>query len=223
MKQFSVSCTERSLVIEYPRDTNKNANITLAFANIKEKHTFSDISWLSVILTIILDAFLLLSTVRHGFDNPIFLGCLAFAFIGSLKFVNAIEKIIRINFTKEGRQASRLHSAIHQTINAMIKEDTLKLDVSQIKKASRFSSSCETLYTTESILLGFLSIPIVVFTYHKLWLCLILLLILRVMVENMLDSGAFNFLQIFFLRKPTDREIKLVYHMLCQCQVLDKT
>ncbi len=224
MKQFSVFCSERSIVLEdYPEKINSMPRVTMTFANIQEKYTLSDISWLAVGLTLLLDTILILSTVRLGVDSPFFIGAIVFAFIGSLKFVNAFEKIIRINFTKEGRLNSRIHSAMHQAINAMIKEDTVNPDISKIQSASRFSSSCNTVYTIESILLGIFSIPIVIFTYHKLWLCIILLLLLRVIVENLLDRGAFNFLQVLFLRKPTDKEINLVSAMLQQNDELVKS
>ena len=216
MKQFSVFCSERSIVLEYPENTVKIPRTTLTFTNISEKYTFSDISWLSVFLTIALDAFLILSTIRQGLDSPLFIGAIVFSFIGSLKFVNATEKLILLNFTKKGRQVSRIHSAMHKAMNAMILEDSVNPDIVKIKGASRFSHSCDSVYTIESILLGFLSIPIAVFTYQKLWLCIILLFLLRVIIENLLDRGILNFLQILFLRKPTDTEISLVSEMLKQ-------
>ncbi len=220
MKQFSVSCNERSIILDYLNEANKMTQTTFTFTNIPDKYTFSDISWLAVFFTIVLDAILLLGTVRLAPELGFFWGAVMFAFIGSLKFVNAVEKFIYLNFTPEGRKISRIHSAMHQAINAMILEDTLNPTLDKMRVSSRFSNSCETVYTTESILLGFLSIPIVMFTYHHLALCFILLILLRVLVENLLDHGLLNFLQILYLRKPTDDEINFVYQIISKREQL---
>ena len=217
MKQFSIFCNEKSLVIRYPSESNDYVPKTsITFDKIKENLTFGDISWLSVIITIILCTTLILTSAKGGFESPFFLASVTFCVIGSLKFVNAIEKIIRINFTKDGRCASRIHSAIHQAINAMIKDDTLAPTIESIQKASRFNSNCETVYTFESILLGFFSIPIVLLTHKSLLICLLALLFLRCVIENLLNAGAFNFLQILILRKPTNEEITVMANLLSQ-------
>ena len=203
------------MVIQYPNiDEDAIPKATISFNQINSNLTFVDISWLSVIITIIFCGIMIVLTMQRGFDNPIFLATVTFSLIGALKFFNAIEKIIRINCTKDGRAASRIHSAIHKAINAMIKEDTLTPSVQGILKSSRLNCNCETVYTFESILLGFLSIPVVLLTYKRIWLCLISLFVLREIIKALLNIGAFNFLQILFLRKPTNEEVYRIADLL---------
>ena len=223
MKQFSIFCNEKSIVIEYPsQNQDYTPKSTITFNKIEENLTLGYISWLSVIITIIIFGTLIFVSARNGLDSPFCLAVVTFSLIGALKLVNAFEKMIRIHFTKDGRAASRIHSAIHKAINAMIIEDTLTPDIDAIRKASCLNSNCETVYTLESILLGFFSIPIVLLAHKRLFLCIILLFLLRCVIENLLDRGVFNFMQIFILRKPTEEEISAVADLLMKSNELYK-
>ena len=209
-KFFSVFCNEKAIVIDYHGETELVPQSSIIFDNIKDKYTFGYLSWFSVFITILVDAILILTSIRCGLDHPIFLSCVTFAFIGSISFFNALEKIILLNFTKEGRKVSRIHSALHKAINAMIQEDSLTPSIENIQKASRFNCYCHSIYTLENILIGFLAIPVILLTHKQLWLCLISLIILRSIIRILLSRGVFNFFQILFLRKPTREEVETV-------------
>lgn len=203
-------------------DENENIVSQYVLLKFEDIYDTSEISKRDSAKIIIFDILLIaLSWVISIFTNHfgLFNAALIFSIIASRESFRFMRTFLKVKF-KESSTA-RFHAAEHMAINAYNRLQRIP-SLDEIKKSSRFAKYCssqEYLIVQLGIFLILLSVIICyscnIITYLLVTFGLaIFLLIIR-------KFKCFHFLQIFFVSKPTDKELTLALECLKQFENLE--
>lgn len=198
---------------------DENENIITKY-NLLHFEDFYDISEntkkdtaLLIIFNILLIAFSLVFsffTDNFGF----FSAALVFSFVASLETYKFIKSFIKIKFKEPS--IARFHAAEHMAINAYNRLQRVPT-LEEIKNFSRFSKYCSSqnqLITQLGIFLFMLST--ILFYSYNYFIFMGILLGIGAFLLIIKKIKRFLFLQIFFVSKPTDKELNLAIEALKQ-------
>lgn len=173
---------------------------------------------LSLLLYILLMVFsLVLSTLTDNFG--FFAAAFVFCITAPIHTSYFIEAFIKIKFKEPS--TARFHGAEHMALNAYNELQRIPT-LDEIKKFSRFSRHCSSqsqLITQLGIFL-FIIIAILFYSYNY-FLFMGIILAIGAFLLTIRKSNRFIFLQVFFVSKPTDKELLLAITALEELEIFE--